>query len=253
MKSNVQFTRIKLNSNLDLVHLTKEGTGVLSNWAKAWRKALSLATVLLALACDAKAASQCEEFDYGDRPVMLSVPEEYYAFPRSPDSMISLKLRYRDLSAPQGFNDRYDPQELGRPDWSIDRSNSTSLLQVYRHLLIWPTSLRDLQERNPRGAEIVSDWNGWTKFKPCTSCYTGIYISDHWQTLGVAFVECFELRGWDPLSQQCFAHEQIDNLLVKYSFPSTKREHLAEFRERIRKIINAWIIAGSRDCHLGDN
>lgn len=96
-----------------------------------WFKIPALVSLLL-FGSEASADSYCEAVTANNEPITLSIPEEYYALPRFSDSMISLKLRYRDLSAPERFNEGYDPRELEDPDWTLERSNKTALLHVYR-------------------------------------------------------------------------------------------------------------------------
>lgn len=197
-----------------------------------WFRILAVVSLLL-FRSEANAGSYCEAVTANNEPIVLSIPEEYYALPRFSDSMMSLKLRYRDLSAPEKLNEGYDPRELEDPDWSLERSNKTALLQVYhRRNIQWPNSVSDLQKRNSTGRVVASDWEGWVKFKECRSnCGSVSYVSAHWHSLGVSYVKCLENEGYDPLLQGCIAYDQIDGILVEYSFPARKKRAFRRIQE----------------------
>ena len=91
--------------------------------------------VMIVVGCSPAKAQYCELFEYTAPPMVLLVPVDYYVLPRDPDGMISLMLRYKDLSAPKKLRDGYSPQELIDPNWSINITNYTALLQIYRQSL----------------------------------------------------------------------------------------------------------------------
>lgn len=67
-----------------------------------WVKISPLISVLL-FGCEDSVVSYCEAVTSNGETIALSIPQDYYAFPRYPDNMITLKLRYRDLSAPENL------------------------------------------------------------------------------------------------------------------------------------------------------
>jgi hypothetical protein len=247
----------KAAGSLEKVAAVKQQRRKLTNFQK--RRSLRLLTqksvlaLLLTLTgCRAAAESYCEVYLYSRAPVTLSIPEQYYAFPRSADSTISLMLRYSDLAAPERLYESYDPGELAKPNWRIDASNYTALLQIYRHDLKRPSTAAEFKKSYPRLAELVSDWPGWTKLKGClTDCQQVFYISDNWSKEGIRHVLCYEeVAIKDPLLLSCRVYDTIEGLHAAFSFPAAKKEHFAEFRERIAIFVRQLIEAGSTNCEL---
>lgn len=61
-------------------------------------------------------------------------------------------------------------------------------------------------------------------------------------------MKCLEREGYNALLQGCIAYDQLDGILVEYSFPARKKEYFAEFRNRIREILSEWRSEGQRNC-----
>lgn len=199
--------------------------------------------------CDAAANSCCEVISYNADRIALSIPEGYYFVPRSANGTISLMVRYRDLAAPVRFDEGYDPSELADPTWTIDHSNFTGLVQIYRIKLKRPSSAADLRQSYPNLADVKSDWAGWTKLKECSSnCRQVFYTSETWHSEGVDNVLCYEVNNEDQLRLRCTVNDNIAGLLVHFSLPATKKEQFAEVRERVVGFMRGLIANGAVSC-----
>jgi hypothetical protein len=197
----------------------------------------------------ADAASYCETFSYNDRRVILAIPEEYYARPRMANSMISLMLKYKDLTAPRELDDGYDFNELTDPAWTLDRSNYTALLQIMRHEVRPPSTFVELAQSYPNLKEVDTDWQGWTRLEECpTGCQQVFYISDAWRQMGIHHVLCYEVAGRNPLLLGCGVHDHIEGLHAVFYFPAAKKELFPDFRERIAFLLRRFIADGAKSC-----
>ncbi len=160
-------------------------------------------------------------------------------------------LRYADLSAPKKLEHEHDSQELADPTWQLDRSNYTALVQIYRNDLKWPTKVDDFKVSYPNLREVNSDWNGWTRLEECPlGCQQVFYISDIWRPIGVDHVLCYEVASRDPLVLRCGARDHIENLHVDFYFPAAKKDHFAEFRERIVSFVHKLTTDGAKSCDI---
>lgn len=215
-----------------------------------FRRRVSIAILLTALcSCRSEAGSYCENISYKDHRVILSIPDAYYFIPRSTRGTISLMVRYADLAAPQKSGNQYDPRELADPNWQLDHTNYEALVQIYRIGIARATDQSDLRASYPTLVEAESDFDGWTKFETCPSgCQEVYYLSDQWKQRGVDYVLCYEVENRDPLRLGCAAHDSIEGLLVDFYFPSAKKQHFGEFRDRISEFVRRLIIEGQTNC-----
>jgi hypothetical protein len=187
---------------------------------------------------EGEAAPYCERFSYRGTTVVLSIPQNYYARPRSADSMISLQLRYSDLTAAKSLDHHGDPGELADPSWSVDASRYNALLQVERHDISPPSTVEDFKQSYPNLREVDTDWPDWRRLEQCPEgCQQVFYVSDLWRAAGVSYVLCYEVPGRDPLVLGCEAHDFVEHLHVVYLFPAVKKHHFAAFREKITKFL----------------
>jgi hypothetical protein len=215
----------------------------------SWKLALGIFVAVLN-ACRADAVSYCEMITYKDHQVALSIPENYYLTARSTHDTISLMIRYADLSAPRKIGEGYDRHELSDPNWRLDRSHYTALVQIYRISLRNPSQPSDFRASYPTLTEVVTDLDGWTKLKTCLSgCQEVFYVNDDWRKRGTDNILCYEdVAERDPLFLSCTAHDHIEGLLVDFNFPAVQKQHFGEFRGRVVEILQRFIADAKKDC-----
>lgn len=211
--------------------------------------ALVLFWIFIAIAQRSEGSTPCEHLVYDGTEKVLFIEDAYYTFPRRSDGLlVTLSVRYRDLE-PSDSDAPSDVQALNDPLWSIEHSDETALLYIYRSSFKWPSTVGMLREVYQNGSVIETDWPGWVRFVRCTTnCSSAVYISEHWKTLRVDSVECRESKTVDPLDLSCWASDHVSGIPVQYYFPSVKREQFSEFRERISTFISSLEQKGKEFC-----
>lgn len=221
-------------------------------WGLPRRLALLSAAALLATSCG-EPEVQCETFDYGGTHIVLAVPSGYYAFPsKSSAAGISLRFRYRDLTAREDWTEKFNANEMNDPHWSIDTSNYATQLRISRREFVRKSSLDDFRPGYRSVRAIPTDWEGWTKLELCpNNCSEFFYLSETWRGAGVANVGCYEVEWRAPKYISCSAEDTLHGLQVNYWFPVTKKAHFAEFRQRIAGVIGLMAERAKTMCPTG--
>ena len=160
--------------------------------------------------------------------------------PMQSDTAITIALRYRDFAAPGAG--AFDPQELGDPAWSIDRSNYATQVEIARRPAPMARSAVDLHNRHPGLTAVGSDWQPWRRFKECPiGCEHVFYLNEAWNDRGLGYIECEFVENRNPFLIACTAHDTIEGLQVTYTFPAAQKERFPEFREKIAAFLQARI------------
>lgn len=229
---------------LSLHAVARRGKQILRRWGRRIAATCILLAPILFWAfitfAQSAESSPCERLVYDGSEKVLFIEDDYFVFPRRTDGLlITLSVRYRDL-APSDADGKTDSMALDDPRWSIDHTDKSALLYIYRSSFKWASTVEMLRDIYRTGSVIETDWPGWIKFAICIpDCVSSVYTSEQWRALGVDSVECRESATVDPLKLTCQASDHISGVPVQYDFPSVKKDQFVSFRQRISTFISS--------------